>query len=153
MIAGWTLVGSSWRLRNGKDQGPGYGREGTVARPCSTVVAARSRVIYRLLAGTTLAISTRRLAMSSHLLPTGILTRKLFTASTSYGKRFDFLHLLDVSLQPVESTSNSSRSRGARRPVDGPARVGTGERLTRLPYPKTLNLSVLPTPRLSRLRG
>jgi hypothetical protein len=105
-MEGWTLAGKSWRIRNGADQG------------LTTLVAAdgRSSLIYR---GSSSLPHDLRVTGWDHIgdpdSASGYIfdcfqghpEAKLFSATDPSGNRSDFLHRLDLALEPAELSSNS----------------------------------------------
>ncbi len=102
----WTRVGSSWRIRNGADQGLTTVRKG----------GGGSSLLYR---GASSVPPDLRAAGWDHIGDPdsasgyifdcfqGHSDTKLFAVTEPSGKRSDFLHTLDLTLQPPELCNNS----------------------------------------------
>jgi hypothetical protein len=105
-VQGWTLAGSSWRIRNGADQGLT-----TVEGP-----GGGSSLLYR---GSSSVPRDLRAAGWDHIGDPdsasgyifdcfqGHRDAKLFTVTAPSGHRSDYLHPLDPELQPAELPNNS----------------------------------------------
>lgn len=105
-VQDWVLAGSSWRIRNGADQG------------LATVVesSGRSSLVYR---GGSSVPKDLQSAGWSHIGDPdsasgyifdcfqGPSNAKLFTATDLSGHRSNFVHSLDLALQPAEQLNNS----------------------------------------------
>jgi hypothetical protein len=107
-VQGWTLAGSSWRLRNGADQG--------LTTVAASAAGSRSSLLYR--GGSSVPADLRADGWSHIGDPDaasgfifdcfqGHSDAKLFTATDAAGHRSNFVHPLDLTLHPAELANNS----------------------------------------------